>query len=1460
VSKPSGPPPAEGYESRLTSVLPASRLDELHDLVVGRAGEDEPTQSHVVDALQTDSLQTGVLPISAQTPHIDTDEQTSDMPGPQPRPAGLRSPLVEAAATEGRLPLGSLLAGRYRIDRLLGRGGMGEVYCADDLELGQRVAIKLLPEGWEQDAARLARLRSEVRLARSVSHPHVCRVYDIGEIEGRRFLSMEYIDGEDLESLLRRIGRLPPDKAAEIGLQICQGLAAIHENGILHRDLKPANLMLDTRGRIRIADFGLASLVEDRPERGLMQGTPAYMAPEQLGAMEVSIQTDLYALGLILYKLLTGRPAFAARSVHELLRMRTDSAPPRPSALVNGIVPAVDAIVVRCLAPNPSNRPISAREVAVELAHGTTQGYAAALVVAVASSKLDRVALAAQAGSEVALRVANEHERILDELCPYHGGTRASSTDDIELTLFEHPGRAVAHTLAYQRALARLARHEGVELPVRMGVHVGVRPRPDLGSSQDGPRIEVDAVTRDVATNLCKLAGPHQILMSRGSFDLARQETMVEPDKIQWLAHGSYEISGMAEPLEVCEVGVEGLAPLKAPRESALARRRLIQDVVVGWRPSPGMELPSRPHWIMERKLGEGGFGEVWLATHTKTRERRVFKFCYDPLRLRALQREITLFRLLKETLGDRDDIVRILDWSFEEAPYFIESAYTAGGDLIDWAAAQGGLAAIALDTRLAIVAQVATALAAAHSVGVLHKDVKPANVLMAMPEDGRVQAQLGDFGIGALAQTDRLAEAGITALGLTVEATIFGAGVHAHGTRLYMAPEIIEGKPATVQADIYALGVMLYQVVVGDFTRSLAPGWERDIDDALLRADVAAAVDGNPQQRLGSAALLADKLRALPERRQELEARKQELLAREQELEARAREREEAERTRAALARVQRRRKIALVVAASLLLFAGVATVQSLRIAREARAAAVAGETAQQVSSFMVTLFEQADPYASKGRDISAREILDRGKARIDVLADQPEVQATLLHVMGVVYGNIGRYQESAALLEQAVEKRRAIHGGRHLAVAESLHALARTSERLQAFEPAERAAREALELRRALLGNEHLDTVATLELMADVLKGLGRLQEARPLYEEVLAIRRRLLGSDHALVAQVLRGSGRLQLDLGEYTAATQRLQEALDILRRLPGDHAVEIARAVYFVGLAYLFRDDLAAAEPLFRESLASSRKLLGNQHPLVAESMERLGVVYRRSGRYAQAEQLLRELLDLHRASMGEASPTYATLVMELALLARVRGDCEEARALSQHSIVLYRQSLPDKHAQLARALNVYASLQESWSDLAAAEQNYREALEMSQSLPNQTDAYGLAVFMADLANLYLQMDEPEKAGPLLTLADETLQRLSHEGAWYRAHLDSVRGLYASKRGDLAIAERLLLDSLQWLQQHHGPHRIYTQRALARVISFYESTGRLDEAREYRLLVDGAACKAPTSPAVSATTR
>ena len=206
---------------------------------------------------------------------------------------------------------GTMLAGRYRIVGLLGRGGMGEVYRAEDLKLGQPVALKFLSKEVTDHADRLARFHQEVRLARQVSHPNVCRVHDIAETGGQHFLSMEYIDGEDLASLLRRIGRLPPDKALELSRQLCAGLAAAHDRKVLHRDLKPANVLIDGRGRAHLADFGLANLTDQRRETREVAGTPGYMAPEQQEGREVTTRTDVYALGLVLYEMFTGQRALA---------------------------------------------------------------------------------------------------------------------------------------------------------------------------------------------------------------------------------------------------------------------------------------------------------------------------------------------------------------------------------------------------------------------------------------------------------------------------------------------------------------------------------------------------------------------------------------------------------------------------------------------------------------------------------------------------------------------------------------------------------------------------------------------------------------------------------------------------------------------------------------------------------------------------------------------------------------------------------------------------------------------------------------------------------------------------------------------------------------------------------------------------------------------------------------------
>ena len=304
---------------------------------------------------------------------------------------------------------GHILADRYRIVALLGRGGMGEVYRADDLKLGQPVALKFLPAELEHDAAARDRLLAEVRSARTVSHPNVCRVYDVGDVgpstrpdgsreprsgQGRLFLTMEYIDGEDLATLLRRIGRLPAAKALEIARQLCAGLAAAHDKGLLHRDLKPANIMVDGRGQARITDFGLAISAGAAASPADVAGTLGYMAPERFHGAPASVQSDLYGLGLILYETYTGRPAFRADSVREWERAHSDSTPANPSALAAEVEPVVERAILRCLEKDPAKRPASAAQVAAALPGGDP------LAAALAAGETPSPELVAASGEE----------------------------------------------------------------------------------------------------------------------------------------------------------------------------------------------------------------------------------------------------------------------------------------------------------------------------------------------------------------------------------------------------------------------------------------------------------------------------------------------------------------------------------------------------------------------------------------------------------------------------------------------------------------------------------------------------------------------------------------------------------------------------------------------------------------------------------------------------------------------------------------------------------------------------------------------------------------------------------------------------------------------------------------------------------------------------------------------------
>lgn len=469
------------------------------------------------------------------------------------------------------------------------------------------------------------------------------------------------------------------------------------------------------------------------------------------------------------------------------------------------------------------------------------------------------------------LPLLRRHDTLLREAVASAGGRLQQDTGDGCVALFATSSDAARAALIFQWKMNAEPWPEGCRLAARIGIHLGEVAETEV-QQDGGPKLVGFAL--DLASRVMSVSRGGQILLTRSAFNDARQFLAAHPatqdTPLKWLAHGPYFFKGSEEPLELFEVGLEDQLAFGPPPDSEKARRILRpgEEQTLGWRPAVGLAMPNNPQWVVEKKIGEGGFGEVWVALHVKMKSRRVFKFCFDPERLRALKREVVLFRLLKETVGDRRDISRVIDWRFDAPPYFIEMDYSAAGNLADWAQKQGGIDKIALPARLKIVAQIARALAAAHSAGILHKDIKPSNVLIEHDQKGEYYPRLSDFGIGILTDRSRLKDLNITAAGFTHSNLTLNDSSRT-GTRMYTPPECLADKPHTVQGDIYALGVLLNQMIVGDLSKPLGVGWERDVVDVdeLLREDVAACVDGDPALRLSSAAALAERLETLDKR-----------------------------------------------------------------------------------------------------------------------------------------------------------------------------------------------------------------------------------------------------------------------------------------------------------------------------------------------------------------------------------------------------------------------------------------------------------------------------------------------------------------------------------------------------------------------------------------------------------------
>lgn len=661
-------------------------------------------------------------------------------------------------------------------------------------------------------------------------------------------------------------------------------------------------------------------------------------------------------------------------------------------------------------------------------------------------------------------------------------------------------------------------------------------------------------------------------------------------------------------------------------RES-LAGRRPFQTPQL----EPGDSPPLRPQWRLVRAYG-GARGESWLAEHAKTGEKRVLKFAFDAVQLSQLKREITVHRLLRATLGPRDDFVRLLDWNLEKPPYFIEFEHCAGGNLLDWAASQGGAATVPLAVRLALVIRCAEALAAAHSSGVLHKDIKPANLLVDGVAEGVPQLRLADFGSGGIVDVGRLDALNITGMGFTREAGDDGTT----GTWSYMAPEVVAGQPPTVRSDVFSLGVLLYQLVIGDLQRPLAPGWEREIDDELLREDVQACCDIDPGKRLGDAAELARRLGALEPRR--------ERLAQSRAAAAHAAQLAEAVER----GRVRRRWLTALAgvasVAFAVTLYLYVQVQQARRSAEEQAAAA------RSVNDYLVRdLLAAANPLdpslpapaASAARapgQVPVRELLDRAAANAGRRFEgQPRLEAAVRMSLGDAYSGLSAFAEAAKQFLAAHDR---------LDGTDARDGLQRAIALLRAGS----ALREA---------DDYDGAQARLEQAMALIVGVVKAQDA-PEAER--------------LRVSVRQTQAWLLYKKGDYAEAIRILQAERPALARAFGEVSEESATAYLYLANNQLLGGELRDAEAAARRAIEVRRQLSGDAHPRMIEALATLADVLRLAGKTAEAEQQSRAALEMSRRLLG---PDHGQTLIAQGSLATLLQDAkrhDEAIALFEDAV------------------------------------------------------------------------------------------------------------------------------------------------------------------------------------------
>lgn len=715
-----------------------------------------------------------------------------------------------------------------------------------------------------------------------------------------------------------------------------------------------------------------------------------------------------------------------------------------------------------------------------------------------------------------------------------------------------------------------------------------------------------------------------------------------------------------------------------------------------------GEAIPAREGWQVLRRLGEGTTGVTFLAQHRDGRQRTV-KLARDVAGVHGLKREIALARYIRATDPHQRSVAPVLGWNLDTAPYFLELPYFEGGNLHEWATARGGVAALPLATRVELAASLCESVAAIHDLGVIHKDLKPEN-LYPVDDNGALRVVLADLGAGEATLSPQMGELGLT---FSLPLGSSGAGSLA-GSLPYIAPEVVSGEMPTQRSDVYALGVLLYQLLGGDLRATLAPGWESRIDEALLREDIALAADADPRRRVVDARTLARRLRCLDERRAQRDHEHAQL---------------QDERQRAARqVRERQRRRIGMALSASL----GIGLVATgwmyLRAEHARRDAEAALAQRDAVLRFVNDdILGQADPYAGNGNGtgISVRDAVDRAAARVDrQLAGDPLAAAAVHAMIGRVY--FGRDDHTEAIAHLRTARARFLQGtsppgalvrvetalcdvyriGGHLADAERVCASALAHARrdgvgidlallkLGQLRGEQGRYVESQRLLSPLLDSRELraDRKLTGELhwaLGLCARALGQYDAAREHFEQLLAVAREL-GEHSTWLGWAYNSLGSVLVETGDYARAEGVLVEAHEVFARTQGAEQIETQMPQLWRADIRLQQARWQEAADMLRGVLAAWDGKLRPGHPLRQRAEAGLAWADAMAGRREQARDALAQAMAAREIAPGQ-DRTAPSRTLRWTRVALALDDTAAAARLLDVFDERLRDTLPDPH-------------------------------------------------------------------------------------------------------------------------------------------------------------------------------